>query len=706
MKKIFKKKATDIENLNTTVDTEETSLELKTVDEVQKASFHWVPKLKLLPLGVASSFCLLGAIGVYVNYSIELDKNRQKVAHIADLRQLSERIEKSALLVRSADANAFNDLDTSKNIIDKLLDVLQKGGKVHDQDGAIENEFAPQLQSVNTQWKNNKPLIDTLVAQKKALPELKVQISEAQKTSQEVLDSAVALQTAIMHSNTIQNPMIAQELVLLSNRVVQGMQDIFSGESFSLEKGYSLVKDLRVLDQLIKNIRSGSTLYGIPRANNPEVVAALNNLEKSFAPYVEVTEKLTSNVPTLNNAKDVALAVSQSSRSIVSTAEKLNKEFVAQVDKLGLYRNLSALLFGLSLVFVGLLALALYERSIQLSRLAQVLKRNQNNENAVNDLFERMHPLDEGDFTQRIVLEDKFLVRIAQRIDRTREVFGDIVRKIKGTSERILSTADNTENTSQRLLEVSSVQFEKLGQSIQKVGDITNAMDEVAQSTWIAQEESNKSRIASQEGEKLVRQSIEKMDEIRNTIQESSKKIKKLGESAQAITEVTGLIQDITKQINILALNAAIQAASSGESGREFTVVAQEVQRLADDSKEATQKIEELINDIQTDTAAAVASMEKTTQEVVQGARLTDSAGKALRQIDELSQFVAEQVANAAQKLEEKSAEMAAVAFDMQDLQKISEESSEIVRITADQVESLKNISEELDKAVRGYKVE
>ena len=205
---------------------------------------------------------------------------------------------------------------------------------------------------------------------------------------------------------------------------------------------------------------------------------------------------------------------------------------------------------------------------------------------------------------------------------------------------------------------------------------------------------------------KEIVETIKKMDEIRYTIQESSKKIKKLGESAQSITEVTGIIQGITKQINILALNAAIQAASSGESGREFTIVAQEVQRLADDSKEATNKIESLIADIQSDTAVAIASMEKTTQEVVQGAKLTDSVGVALREIEQLAQLVAEQVTTSANIMEEKSIEMANVALEIQKVKDKSMENLEIARDVTNQNDNLKHITADLKNSISQYKVE
>ena len=127
-----------------------------------------------------------------------------------------------------------------------------------------------------------------------------------------------------------------------------------------------------------------------------------------------------------------------------------------------------------------------------------------------------------------------------------------------------------------------------------------------------------------------VQNQIAGMNEIRTQIQDTSKRIKRLGESSLEIGEIVELISDITEQTNVLALNAAIQAASAGEAGRGFTVVAEEVQRLAERSGEATKQIEAIVKTIQADTQDAVAAMEKSTVGVVEGTKLSDAAGQAL----------------------------------------------------------------------------
>jgi twitching motility protein PilJ len=709
MKDFFKKKNKHLDDaLNTALDTKTDSLGVNT-EIAEKAGFDKISKIKVVPVGIFTFIALLGAILTYVNYSIDLDKNRQKVAHIADLRQLGERIEKSALLARNADKTAFDELNTSEKQIDKLLNVLENGGKVSSENteiGPIEPQFATQFHKVTSEWKANKPLIDTLVGQEGNLTDLRQKVDVVRQSTQDLIDATAAFQKVLQAENNAKASQNAQELLLLSNRINQGVTDLFSGESFSLEKGYSLVKDLKTFNLLVTGLRMGNSTYDISALTDTNALNALNVVENNFSGFKALTGQITSQVGTLYNAKDVALQVSKSSHDIVKTAEDLNSAFTEEAGSLSVYRLISIVLFVLSLAGMGLLALVFYERSIQAFRFAKVLGKNQANEMAVNMLLEQMRPLDEGNFTRRVFVDDKFVSPIAEKVDNTREILGSVVRKIKQTAESIFSAADNTEQTSQKLLEVSSAQYQQLGNTIVKLGRITSEMDEVSQTTWLAQEDSNQSKQASQSGEKLVRESIAKMDEIRGTIQESSKKIKKSSESAQAINEVTGLIQDITKQIEVLALNAAIQAASSGESGREFTVVAQEVQRLAFDSKEATNQIFELVKEVQQDIAGAVSSMEKTTQEVVEGAKLTDSAGQALKKIEELSELAANRVMEASSKLEEKSAEMANMSLEMQELQNVTEQSQQIVKDTAEQVESLKTISEEMNASVHGYQVE
>lgn len=673
----------------------------------EKVNSGWVTKIKVLPVGIISFAALLTAIGFYINYTVELDKNRQEVAHIADLRQLSERVEKNSNLIKTADREAFNELADSKIKIEKIMKVLNDGGKIEPQNTEIDpiNEiYRDKFTEVQKDWTNNRLFIDALLLHKEDLINLKKTVSNALNNSQTLNSNVLSLQRLLKGNNQLE--ILGQELYILRIRIDQNLSNLFSGETFSLATGYELIKDLRLFDKNIDIILNGDINLGIERATNPEIINTAIQIKKVFIPYNNTIIPLLGQIDNLNATKDVSKIVAKTANKIAATAEYLNKSFVVQVDSLNGKRTLAIIFFTLSLSGFALLAFVFYEKSLQALRFAKVLEKNQTNETAVNLLIEQMKPLDNGDFTKHIYVEDKFVLPIAEKIDNTRAIFGDIVRKIKASANAVQSSADKTDKSSQELLTVSIEQYEKLEKFINKITQITSEMDEVAQVTWIAQEESNQSREASLEGGSLVQESISKMIEIRNTIQDSSKKIKKSSESAQAITEVTGLIRSITRQIEVLALNAAIQAVSSGESGREFTVVAQEVQRLALDSKEASDKILMLVQEVQEDIRGAVSSMEKTTQEVIEGTKLNDSAGKALSKIEALSQRVKEKVIEASQKLDEKSAEMATVSLQMKEVQIITQKNTDIVKQTVNQVIALNQVSKELEGSIHGFKVD
>ena len=166
---------------------------------------------------------------------------------------------------------------------------------------------------------------------------------------------------------------------------------------------------------------------------------------------------------------------------------------------------------------------------------------------------------------------------------------------------------------------------------------MAQSINEVSQSASQSARVAQQSLAAAEKGGQAVQNQITGMNEIRAQIQDTSKRIKRLGESSLEIGEIVELISDITEQTNVLALNAAIQAASAGEAGRGFTVVAEEVQRLAERSGEATKQIEAIVKTIQADTQDAVAAMEKSTVGVVEGTKLSDAAGQALEEIRRVS---------------------------------------------------------------------
>jgi len=210
---------------------------------------------------------------------------------------------------------------------------------------------------------------------------------------------------------------------------------------------------------------------------------------------------------------------------------------------------------------------------------------------------------------------------------------------------------------------------------------------------------------AAEEGSRAVENAIKGMTEIREQIQETSKRIKRLGESSQEIGEITELISDITEQTNVLALNAAIQAASAGEAGRGFSVVAEEVQRLAERSGAATKQIGALVRTIQTDTFDAVAAMEKSTQGVVEGAKLSDAAGAALTDISRVSNRLAELIQGISYETEQQATSANSVAQTIQHILAVTEQTKGGTQQTARSIQELSVLAEELKNSVSRFRV-
>jgi twitching motility protein PilJ len=311
----------------------------------------------------------------------------------------------------------------------------------------------------------------------------------------------------------------------------------------------------------------------------------------------------------------------------------------------------------------------------------------------------------EGDLTQEATVTEDITGAIADSVNYTVEELRQLVDQVHQTARRVTQTTAQVDDTSTQLLAASTEQLREIRETGQSMLDMAGRINRVAGQAQESAQVARLSLQAAESGLVAVRNAMGGMNTIRDHIQETSKRIKRLGESSQEIGEITELISDITEQTHVLALNAAIQAAAAGEAGRGFSVVAEEVQRLAERSADATRQIAALVKTIQTDTQDAVAAMERSTEGVVAGARLSDSAGAALTQIDQVSRRLAdliEQISSAAVR----EAEAAnGVAGDIQHIFTVTEQTGEGTRSTALQVRELSRIADELRQSVERFKI-
>jgi twitching motility protein PilJ len=330
---------------------------------------------------------------------------------------------------------------------------------------------------------------------------------------------------------------------------------------------------------------------------------------------------------------------------------------------------------------------------------------NDANQAAILRLMNELQVVAEGDLTQQATVTEDITGAIADSVNYTVEELRTLVAQVQGTVSRVSETTQLVDVTSTDLLAASAEQLREIrdtGESVLQMAGRINAVSAQAQQTA---EVARQSLSATESGLRAVQDTIGGMNAIRDHIKETSKRIKRLGESSQEIGEITELISDITEQTNVLALNAAIQAASAGEAGRGFSVVAQEVQRLAERSADATRQIAALVKGIQADTQDAVAAMERSTQGVVEGTRLTDAAGRALGDIDRVSRELAEPIMQISSQALGEAQSANVVAINIQHIFAVTEQTGEGTRSTAQMVRELSHTADELKHSVARFKI-
>ena len=372
-------------------------------------------------------------------------------------------------------------------------------------------------------------------------------------------------------------------------------------------------------------------------------------------------------------------------------------------------RFIRLVLFGLLLLGLVLVLLMYFfgKKQVETSTglTSQLAKDGQDNQAAVLQLLDEMGDLADGDLTVKAQVRDSITGAIADSINYTIDSLRDLVVEINRATEQVTNATSVAQDTSSQLLTAAETQSDQILQTTDAVTDMTRSILQVSSNAAQASQVAQRSLEAASQGSQAVQNTISGMNEIRTQIQETSKRIKRLGESSQEISEIVELISDITEQTNILALNAAIQAASAGEAGRGFTVVAEEVQRLAERSSEATKQISAIVKTIQTDTNGAVVAMEKSTEGVVEGARVADAAGQALTEIETVTNNLARLIQSISVATNAQTESATTVANNMQLIQEITTQTTEGTQLTADSVGQLTALAEDLRSSVAGFKL-
>ena len=629
-----------------------------------------------------------------------------QVATATEMQMLSQRLARGSALAAQGQPQGFAAVRNSRDRFRADFEALVNGGTV--KGVGIDAEHDPgvigMLDTVKTRWERVDGAADRLTTNEQSLTSLAKGLEAINQSNNGLLDLAQqAAQQMAQSGASLRELEYANQLAVLSQRIAKNANALASSDEIDADVAFLLGKDTGTFRDVLAGLLKGSDALRLPGVRGEDARSSLTELAKRFQAYETGVNAILANMPKLVVAK-------QAARSIVNESEPLLGDTTKLADEYGNGSTMrtitlwAAIAFG-ALALGCLVLLGKLLRDDARARAQESEQENKRNQEAILRLLNEMGNLADGDLTVQASVTEDVTGAIADSINFTIEELRTLVKGINSATDQVTKATQETQAISNRLYEASQRQNREIQQASASVLNMAQSINEVAQSAAQSAKVANTQLAAAEKGGNAVQNQISGMNEIRTQIQETSKRIKRLGESSLEIGEIVELISDITEQTNVLALNAAIQAASAGEAGRGFSVVAEEVQRLAERSGEATKQIEAIVKTIQADTQDAVAAMEKSTVGVVEGAKLSDAAGQALTEIQSVSRELAELIGRISAQTQMQSTSVTEVTKGMQGILKITEETTEGTKQTNVSIGQLTKLAAELRSSVAGFKV-
>ena len=647
---------------------------------------------KSKPLILGAAFCIVLAIFLLLYLFYSVPRNNEFTRSLGDLRLLSQTISRQATeATASGTPEAIKKLTESQKSFAENLEIVKD---IHASTDA--------LREVDTQWKKVSENIDLIASQQKIINQLydtNIAISESIPGIQAEYNLMV---DQMARQNVPANQVvIAKNQVFIAERILRSIGSVLTGSANSRESADDFSSDTETFASYLNAQLNGSEDLGVERINDPEMRDSLTSIQSEYDDVLKsAAATVLKNSSQIVKVRQASSSIFEQSDALLSNLNKLSggTGLAIAIPALGLILALIAFLFC---VF-KLLVLRGESDKKRVSRLQDEYDRNQN---AILRLLDEIADLADGDLRSYATVSEDFTGAIADSINFAIDQLRDLVSRITETSQEVAQYTASTQGITNQLAEASEHQAQEIAGASAAINEMAMSIDQVSSNAEESAVVAERSVKIAANGANVVNRSIEGMDIIREQIQETSKRIKRLGESSQEIGNIVALINDIADQTNILALNAAIQASMAGEAGRGFAVVADEVQRLAERSASATKQIETLVKTIQTDTNEAVISMEQTTSEVVRGANLSKDAGVALDEIQNVSGNLAKLIANISDAAKLQSASAGHIATTMNVVQEITSQTTTATFDTARSVSELANMAEALRESVTDFKL-
>jgi len=617
----------------------------------------------------------------------------------------TQRLAKAAGIAARGQAIAFPQLKNSRDEFATYLAVLTNGGQAFDVSvpgAATSDEIRARLGELSKQWPASANAATAILSAQNDLISLSRNIAQIRVGAEEMATLSQELTGLMSQSGSAPGQVVkANRLTFLAERLGRGSAEILGSDTIDPEVPFLIGKDTNDLRDLIRALESGNETMGISALRDPDARSMLGDLKKQFAQFEKNVSPILRELQKLVSAR-------QASAQLVSSSEQLQGAVGRLQDSLQGEKPVATLLVVAvlaALLVVVLLLMVLVFLADTRRRAAEAEAENKRNQEAILRLLNEMGDLADGDLTIRAQVTEDITGAIADSMNYTIDELRTLVSGVTNAAVQVTQKTAHAQSISAELLGAAERQSKEIEETTSQVLQVSRSISEVSSTAEESARVAQRSLAAADKGRLAVQSSISGMNDIREQIQETSKRIKRLGESSQEIGEIVELISDITEQTNVLALNAAIQAASAGEAGRGFSVVAEEVQRLAERSGEATKQIGAIVKTIQADTQDAVAAMEKSTMGVVEGARLSDAAGQALSEIDHVTKNLAQLINTISQATHTQASATNKVAQNMQDILEITRQTTRGTQQAAGSIRDLAAVAQELKSSVSGFKL-
>ncbi|MGV8862558.1 MAG: methyl-accepting chemotaxis protein [Pseudomonas sp.] len=642
---------------------------------------------------------LLFANFAYLNTQSNYDK--QYIGHAGELRVLSQRIAKNASEAAAGKAPAFKLLADARNDFDLRWGYLKKGDKATGLPSAP-SAVREEMQAVQKDWESLRKSTDVIVASEQTVLSLhQVAATLAETIPQLQVEYEKVVDSLLQNHAPASQVAVAQRQSLLAERILGSVNTVLSGDDTAVQAADAFGRDASLFGRVLNGMIEGNPVMKITQVQDHDSRVRLTEIAELFQFVSGSVDEILETSPELLQVRESASTIFTTSQTLLDEASVLADHFEhlasgRSMHSIGGY--LLGLLALMSIILIGIVMVRETNR-----QLRETAEKNERNQHAIMRLLDEIENLADGDLRVAASVTEDFTGAIADSINYSIDQLRDLVATINLTAEQVASAVADTQTTAMQLAAASEHQALQIAAASTAINNMAISIDEVSANASESSAVAERSVAIANKGNEVVHNTINGMDNIREQIQDTSKRIKRLGESSQEIGDIVSLIDDIADQTNILALNAAIQASMAGDAGRGFAVVADEVQRLAERSSSATKQIETLVRAIQNDTNEAVISMEQTTSEVVRGARLAQDAGVALEEIEGVSKTLAALIQSITNAAQQQASSAGQISRTMSVIHQTTTQTTSGTTATAESIGNLAKMASEMRRSVSGF---